>query len=179
MTVIAYRYPFIAGDYKAVDSIGYASSWDTKIYTRTGEQGTLYMGYSGTGGWEDDVMEYIWLELTKQLKPEAIQKLKDREQEEKGGLDYNCIVVFKPATGPIQVYEWYSNGRYMLMRAPYVACGSGTKLAIGAMAFGASALQAVNVALLDPYVGYPIDGYNVETGEYFRHNTPEDFKNNT
>lgn len=57
------------------------------------------------------------------------------------------------------------NGHLIPLKIQYHACGSGWEVAVGAMAGGASALEAVKItATVDVYTSGPYSTYNVKTG---------------
>lgn len=62
-------------------------------------------------------------------------------------------------------------------RSKFTAKGSGKQFALGAMEAGASAIEAVAVAIkYDVHSDWPIQGYNTKTGEYFRFENAEELE---
>lgn len=58
--------------------------------------------------------------------------------------------------GSILMYD--GNGIFPVVNAPFAACGSGARVAVGAMAMGATALEAMRIAMrCDVYTGGDID----------------------
>ncbi len=170
MTCIAYRYPFIVGDHRVVDSAGYISATGTKLYNP--EKG-LYIGYSGDCGYEDDVIEYIVADRLAKKKSQKPASFKDKASVRDKDADSISILVIHKTDNGIKVFEYYKNFRFFEFTAEFAATGCGAKLAIGAMAYGADAWGGVAAsAKMDPYVGWPIDGYHVETGAYVCYKTP-------
>jgi hypothetical protein len=133
MTTIAYRKPFLAADMRS-------SGWVKlhKIFPLGND------GYVAGAGYYDQVVEVAtW--LSSGSDPEKRPSIPDSDDSSNilivdgGGVCYWLTV---PYLRPIKIEE------------PFIAIGSGAEFAMGAMAAGASATRAVEIAAMyDPSTG--------------------------
>lgn len=129
MTTIAYRNGIMAGDTQASFN---STCIGESIKIRKGNNGNLY-GFSGSIVEADEAFEFLQ-DDTKTIKKPI--KFTDNETF------YTIIEVI--VTGAVFIYEGTVDP--IQFKAPFYAQGSGSDLALGAMAAGASAEEAVKIA---------------------------------
>jgi len=142
MTTIAYRDGELAADSKCTAG-GYLVGEFDKII----EVGPFLVG--GCGDVAMIARYFEWLQKQDnlgELPPKPDESLKAKEEN-----SYTILFVHKQTKALWQM----DNGNYPhLLRAPFMAIGSGHLLAIGAMEMGATAKQAVEAAAkYDAYTG--------------------------
>lgn len=137
MTTIAYKDGVLAADTLCVN--GYTrAGYLTKI--ARGSDGVLG-GSAGTAAFNRRFLE--WITAGRVTEPPRAETDKDSNSR-----DFGFIVLLD---GQLELHE--PEG-VLTISAPFYACGSGREIAVGAMAAGASAEQAVKVAIeLDCYSG--------------------------
>ena len=172
MTCVVYKYPFIVGDHKYTKS----SSWGklgtyTKIYVLEQPTYKLYTAYAGESGTEHLFSNYMIAAFNNDADAIAKAHKICKEYQDKA---INCDgIIVHVKDQKITLYSIGTNLLLTPIQWPYMTIGSGEDLATGAFEMGADAWQAVDVATrMDGACGYPIDGYNVTTGEYKIHYSP-------
>jgi hypothetical protein len=132
MTTIAYKNGTIAADRQATDG-GLRLETDEKL-TQRGDMVYAVAGVLATG-----LMTVSWL-LRNNHNPwgeEGECPMKDDD-------DGTCVVTMDLRTGTVEV--WEAPGYPMSVKDKFAAWGSGAPVAIGAMAAGADAVEAVKIA---------------------------------
>lgn len=149
MTVIAYRNGIMAADKYNLLAHSAVAGITTKIRNING---TL-VGISGKTVLAQAMFK--WAEGG--FKPEEMpESQKDPEKF--------VVVVCIPPDGSILLYE--TSPYPMVNQTPFIAIGSGSDIAHGSMAHGATALQAVEYAcLLSPWCGGGIDVLHLNPSE--------------
>ena len=127
MTTVVYRDGVMASDSQYVENDTIIPGHHPKVFRLPG--GGL-MGYCGLVE-----IAYQVLKVIEDSKPlDALDEF----------FSHNTTILIVHETGKIS----YTNGReWTPLKAPYVAIGSGSPVAYGALALGASAKQAVQVAI--------------------------------
>ena len=135
MTIIAYRNGIMACDSCwASISTGLIDSLQTKISRLEG--GVLY---GAAGDADDRVVVETFNKIKRPKQIPSVQKLKKMEA------DVDALLVF-PSGDIYSVLTGEKNAECMRIAREFHATGSGHQLALGAMAMGATAVQAVEVA---------------------------------
>ena len=148
MSTIAYRDGSIAGD--TLCCSGWVRSGRVEAKITRGPSGVL-AGAVGSATFAEKLLR--WARLGRQGDPPKGEDTADR-------CDRGVVI---EADGRITVYE--GDGSFTL-DAPFFAMGSGRELALGAMAMGASAERAIEVASrLDVYTGSEIQALRHQTEE--------------
>jgi hypothetical protein len=160
VTIIAYRNGTIACD-SCWNDDGLVFSSATKI---------IRLPYGKLYGASGDCDDRMLLDLLRPVQVPA--ELPTKKQLEELDIDVSALLVFKPPIcGPLRVFviDCYHLGKaeessgITEVHAPFCAVGSGRKTALGAMAHGASAAEAVQVACdLDIYCRPPIHVLKVD-----------------
>lgn len=144
MTTIVYRNGILAADTRAYSGDKTPVGSKTKIHQL--EDGTL-VGISTTNvGGDSLLLDWVRrgspIPATSDLKPDTF------------------MMLMVKTDGTV----WYANDNLAWsgpLRAEFFAIGSGNQFALGALAAGADALQAVRIACdLDPWSSAPIDTLN-------------------
>jgi ATP-dependent protease HslVU (ClpYQ) peptidase subunit len=150
MTTITYRDGIIAADTLVYDS-GVLTGQIKKVVKANNGDSDVYIAGSGT----IIAINYFISNFPKILSfdfeiPEAFTKLES---------DFSLFIIDK--IGQISLVEGYQN--IFTIKTPFIAIGSGGKIALGAMGFGASAEEAVQVAAkFDSYTGSIVETYNIK-----------------
>lgn len=145
MTTIAYRNGMLAADTRSSMN-GIAVSVRSKIFTGNG----FAFALSG---------DVALLEVLKRWLTAGADQLNRPVITYAGGEKPNMRAIVVGTTGKISV-SVYDEDFMLIEEDPksYLAIGSGDRLAYGAMAHGATAIQAVQAACVhDPGSGLPID----------------------
>lgn len=157
MTTIAYKDGILVGDtlitMVSEDSPHYKLGNEGKVYKVKHEliEAPVYFGCAG-----DDV-PFRPLANALSAHFHELEEYVDPFPDDK----FNGIVVYRGES-----YFLWDCLKKIPMNTPYCAVGSGTTFALGAMASGATAVQAVEAAArMDLYTGFPLQGFNTNTGE--------------
>jgi len=149
MTTIAYKSGVIAADRRV--SLDYLyTSGPTKIARKVFGQGQLIVLCSGAGNGPNMEIWKDWVLAGSQMedRPSSLS----HEQEYVAGLEIRLY----PGKDPQILYHGQLG--YREITSPFWAIGSGKDLAIGAMAMGATAIQAVQIAYhFDPHTDHQVD----------------------
>lgn len=189
MTCIAYRAPYIVADQRIGSGGGRLDfGRTTKIYTGnigTGDlitpmAGKFYASFAGNMGTEHVLVPYVkaCLEMDQEAKDKHFDNCRKYIGDKKDQDSFEGIVVAKDfKSNTVKVYTLEPALFLCEFTAPFVGMGSGVEIAVGAMAHGAMAWEAVHHATVwDGGCGYPIDGYNVWTGEHWKFQDFEELK---
>ena len=132
MTTIAYRDGVMAADSRAWSGEAHPLGEKTKI--RRLDDGRLIGASSNGPGVTEAVLDWYTAGADGDNPPKDI-----------GGEFVNMIVVHPDGTAQFAIDRFYLTGRVI---APFFAIGSGKKYAWGALAMGADAVRAIEVACL-------------------------------
>lgn len=186
MTCIAYKHPFIVADQRVTGgnaslfgSTKKVSVLDLSIQHNLfpEEHGKIYVGFAGDAATERVLVALIKAHLVgSESDQDAAQDKARKYLGEKKESGFECICVHVK-NGVVQLYSLEPNLLMMEYDAPFSAIGAGGEVAIGALAAGADVWQAVHhTTIWNASCGYPIDGYNVLTGQYYKFNDVENIK---
>lgn len=140
MTTIAYRDRILAADDRLT---GQSTIWGSvEKIANVGDR-----WYVGAAGDLDQVTLFLdWARAQKAVDRRGLP----RSRPPMLNRDTEALVVTAVGT----VYLWTGSACFTRLTAPFYALGSGAKLAMGAMAFGATAAEAVEIAArYDIYTG--------------------------
>lgn len=150
MTIVCWKRPYLVSDSRLTEDGNIITDQDQKIWEFT--DGSL-IGLAGDKA-EDDLIKLF----------SRTKKLPTRQQIIKMGVKFESLIIL--STG-----VWYVNchdiGTDIIeIREPFFAIGSAYKYALGAMAAGASAKKAVEIACrYDTACGGKIQQYKLESPE--------------
>ena len=172
MTCVVYKHPFIVGDQKYTRDYGNTRLGRyTKIYVLDKPAYKLYTAYAGDSGTEHLFNSYMLAAFDNDHEAMSKAHKLCKEYSDKA---ISCVgIVLHVVDKKVTTYTVGMNLLLTPIEWPYLTIGSGEDLAAGAFEMGADAWQAVDVATrMDGACGYPLDGYNVVTGEYTIHYSP-------
>lgn len=139
MTTIAYRSRLLATD----SLIAYSNVTNGNC-TKFTTCGNYTVALAGRARFREPFEEWCWQDCPEHAVPAILRDNEDQFQ----------ALVIENVTG--QAYE-YDEGALVPIHADYTAIGSGALLAIGAMAHGANAVEAVEAAAKhDKNTGGPV-----------------------
>lgn len=134
MTTIAYRAGVLAGDSQT--STGNVKMLDSvKVHRIHG----YLIGLAGQRGCLDEFLQWFKDECKDELKKAPASILQDDDKYPV------CALVVREKDKAL--FQYHGAGHPFRLYGKYAAIGSGDALAIGAMAFGASAVEAVRIAV--------------------------------
>lgn len=186
MTCIAYKAPFIVGDQR-VNGVNNVLFGNTKKIHHCNlkiehdlfpeDHGQLYVGLAGDCGTEKVLLKLIVASLIgKDEDQDYLQEKVRKYLGDKKESGFESMFVHMKDGKP-HMFTLEPNLLLLEYSSPFTAIGSGADVALGAMAHGANAWQAVHHATVwNGSCGYPLNGYNVFTGEHFTFNDFDSLK---
>lgn len=145
MTTIAYR----SGVLAAESLIAY-NNFTNGFRSKIAQVGEYMVALAGAAWLREPLEQWVADGCNTKKVPTLLMENEDK---------FSTLIVDKDG----RAYQ-FDNGYLIPVHADYIAIGSGSMLALGAMAHGASAMEAVAAAALhDKNSGGPIDAFHFST----------------